>query len=119
MLDSTDRESMSRNLIQCLKDLEVIAKIKDPRVRRSVLRGFASNLALYDALREVAANTIKRKVPLNSAQKKKLRRHEKILKSIASKQRKSKKRKQELIVQSGGWVQTLIPVVSALVAALT
>lgn len=107
---------MSQNLINTIKHLEVIASIKNPRTRNNVLREFSDRLAIYNAIREIAVNTIKTNVPLTPTQKRKLRRYKKVIVEL-SKPTKTKKRKQELIIQSGGALATLVPIIVSLLAS--
>lgn len=109
---------MSKNLLAMVAHLEVIASIKSSRIRNKVLQEFADNLKIYDALREIALNTIKGRVPLNDNQKKKLRKYKKVFLGLAKKTN-SKKAKRQLVVQSGGFMSLLIPIITGLVSALS
>lgn len=108
---------MSKNLLSTIGHLEVIASIKSTKTRNRVLNDFADNLKVYEAIREIAVNTIKRRVPLTETQKKKLRRYKKVLLSLA-KTKNSKITKKKLVRQSGGFLPLLIPIVSGLISAL-
>ena len=108
---------MSSRLLSYIKYLEIISKIRNTRTRNAVLKDFAYNMQLFDALKEIAVNTINRNVPLTNAQKRKLRRHKKTIIAL-SKPLKSKNKKKKLIEQSGGFLPILVPIVATLLGKL-
>lgn len=108
---------MSKNLQKCLSHLQVIAAIKDDKTRKKVLTDYSCNECIYKALREVAVNTVNKKLPLSKRDKNKLRYKDKIIRQLAKKQ-KNKKRRQQLVVQSGGALPILIPIAATLIGEL-
>ena len=72
----------------CIKYLDLIAKIKNKKTRKAVLKDFSEKSEIFEALREIAVNTINRNVPLNDSQKKKLRRHKKVIIALSQKKKK-------------------------------
>ena len=103
---------MSRNLKNCMHKLKVISQIKDSKIRKKVLTSMADD-CLYKALNEIAINTVNKKVPLSIGQKKKLRKYRIKIQKLAIPTSNRKKRKQ-LVIQSGGFLQFLIPAVAAI-----
>jgi len=96
-----------------IEALELIAKIKNAKTRNAVLKDFSANMKIYEALREIARNVIKRNVPLNSSQKKKLRRYKKVIISLSN-SKNSKRKKRKLVEQSGGFLPILIPIITGI-----
>ena len=101
---------MSHNLQNCLKELELAMRIKDKQKRLIVLSYLAHRKCIYMALREIALNIIKQNIPLNRKQSNKLSPYAKVIKSLADGV-KSKRIKRELVVQSGGFLPWLIPII--------
>lgn len=108
---------MSINLQNCLKELDLIAKIKKPSVTKQVLSDVCDNECIYKALKEIAVNIVNRKVKLSYQQKKDLKRFGIIIKKLSSDQ-SSKLNRRKLVVQSGGALPILIPAVIALLTNL-
>jgi hypothetical protein len=106
---------MSLNLKKCMRQLQLIAAIKNPKTREAVLKDFSCNKCLYKALREIARNTIKRNVPLRAEHKLKLRRYAPLIKQLACKKLK-KPRRTRAVIQSGGFLPVLIPIIASILA---
>ena len=104
---------MSKNLLSWINHLKVIASIRDTRKRNARLKTFSDNMSFFDALKEIAANTINMNLPLRLHQKKKLRRYSKTIRELAEKKKKSKIKKKKLAEQSGGFLPILIPLVAS------
>ena len=102
----------------CIKYLDLIAKIKNTKTRKAVLKDFSSKAEIFEALKEIATNTINKNVPLTSLQKKKLRHHKKIIIALSQKKNKSNKTKKKLVEQSGGFLPVLIPIIFSIVDQL-
>ena len=101
---------MSHNLQTCLKELKLVMTIKDKRKRLIVLSYLAHRKCIYMALREIAMNIIKQNIPLSKRQSNKLSPYAKVIKSLADGV-KSKRIKRQLVVQSGGFLPWLIPII--------
>jgi hypothetical protein len=104
---------MSINLRKTLRQLELISRIKRPQVRRAVLSDISCQDCYYKALREIVLNAAKGNVPLSKVQKGKLRRYKQQIKAIIS-PRKSKKLRSQAVIQSGGWLPILLPVITSI-----
>ena len=109
---------MSHNLQTCLKELKLVMKINDKRKRLIVLSYLAHKKCIYMALREIAMNIIKQNIPLTKSQTNRLSPYAKVIKSLSD-GAKSKRAKRKLVVQSGGFLPWLIPIIgTALTAAI-
>src|SRR5882757_1773832 len=107
---------ISASLRKSLPLLKGISTLNETK-RKNVLSQIGKDETIYNALREIAHNTIKGNVKLNNTQKQKLQRHKKTLKSLCLKC-KCAKRRQKLVVQSGGFLPFLIPAVASLVSSI-
>jgi hypothetical protein len=103
---------MSEDLRKTLRQLELISLIKRPQVRKAVLTDISCQDCYYKALREILLNTIKGNVPLSEVQKRKLRRYKSQIRAIIC-PKKSKKLKAKAVIQSGGWLPILLPVITS------
>lgn len=107
---------MSKILNNCFPKLNFIAKIKDPKLRKKLLASLADN-CLFQALHEIAVNTVKGTVPLNKSQKRRLAKHKNVINKLAKIQ-SSKKRKLILIKQSGGFLPIILPAIATVLSTL-
>src|SRR5258708_11319180 len=107
---------MSKNLKNCMQQLQFIAKIKDSDLRKKVLKNVADD-CLYSALNEIALNTVNKKVPLSAIDKKSLRKHRVKIQNLACFTKNKKKRKR-LVVQSGGILPFIIPTIASILTSL-
>ena len=72
---------------------------------------------MYQALHEIAVNTVKGKIPLSGNQKRRLFRYMNKIKAL-SKQTKDNKKRRRQVVQSGGFLPILIPAVASILTSL-
>jgi hypothetical protein len=108
---------MSQCFKKCYDFLNLVSKIKSPRLRKEILYNLRNDPVLYVALHEIAHNKQKGNIPLNADQLKKLRRYEKALVKLSQKElsKKGSKLKRQLIVQSGGWLPILLPALASII----
>lgn len=99
---------MSERLRECIHDLAFVAKLK-PKTRKIVLKELKDKKYYY-ALKEIARNTIKKNVDISKVKLNK--KDKKNIINIACNKAKSKRKR--LIVQSGGWISWIIPLVFTL-----
>jgi hypothetical protein len=104
---------MSTNLISVIRVLEMVSSIKDIKQREKVLRKLSAKKSFYDALREIAHNTVHSNIQLEAHHKTQLKKHRRTLIELAVKSKGIRKKK-ALVVQSGGFLPILIPLVLAL-----
>jgi hypothetical protein len=109
------RGSASRFNVANATALHAICKLDAPR-RRALLR--AADDTLVRSICECALNTLRGNVRLSPAQKKRLGKHRKTLRSLAS-SNGTWQRKKRLLVQRGGFLPLLLaPIIGGLVARL-
>ncbi len=104
---------MSQNLMNCLKDLEFVSKIRCHKTQKKLLTYMSKNPKYYLALREIALNVIKGNAKVDDKTKRKLKKHKKDIYDYVKTKNCLNKRK-KLVVQSGGWLW-LIPLISSVI----
>lgn len=107
---------ISPYVIETLPKLKKIAKFSNLKRKKALLQ-VGGNADVYKTLREIAHNTLKGKVKFNKFQKKRLKPYSGKLEKLCNFE-KCKKRRKELIVQSGGFLPILIPAVASLISSL-
>lgn len=110
---------MSKNLVKQFPSLQLLCNLKDARLKKRLLKELSENECFCKAVREIAKNTVKGNVKLLENDKKKIRKHQKLIWDIAQK-RKGKRKTKELVQQSGTGVvlPILVPIVASLLSDL-
>src|SRR5882757_10892375 len=109
---------VSKSLKNSLPFFKIVARLPD-RSRKIILDDLAGDQTAYNAVQEIAYNTIKGNVKLKKSQKTKLKKHEKVLKKFCClKNKKNLKKRKQLLVQSGGFLPILIPTVASIITSL-
>jgi hypothetical protein len=108
---------MSRNLKECIKELELVGSFKDGRMRKALLTRLAKKKCIYLALQEIAQNIINKNVRLSKNNYKALSKHRKLIRSLAAGKGK-KHLKQRMIRQSGGFITAALPLILPLLGAV-
>lgn len=101
---------MSQNLRRTIVLLEFVSKIKNKKLRYQNLQILGSNINVIKALREIAFNIVNKNVDLPIHTKRKLKNHKAVLVALSKKAR-SKSYRKKLVVQAGGALPFLIPLV--------
>lgn len=87
--------------------------MKDARRRRSLLKDLSAHGSIQNAVFELAKSTSNCEIPLSVAQKKALIRHHKWIQLCAADLQDPIAR-QKAVVQSGGWLNVVIPALLSL-----
>lgn len=94
--------------------LPVLHLLNSKKVKPNVKKALLHCPDLCEVIQLCALNVLRGRVPLSAAQKKKLRRHKKLMVKLASK-RINKKKKQKIILQDGGFLGGLLgPIIGTL-----
>lgn len=104
---------MSENLKSFLPVLQAIAKIKLNSDRLEVIKIFSKDKKFVKAIKEIAANTVNKNIPLTAKDKVSLRRHKQVILDLAS-----KGGKKTLVQSGGGFLPLLIPIVSTVLGSM-
>ena len=96
---------MSNNLRDNIIILKFIGDIKNKRLRRRII--YEIKKPVYNALHEIATNLIHKNIKLSNLDVKKLKKYKKVILKLSS----MKTPKKKIIVQSGGMLPALIPLV--------
>ena len=108
---------MSENLKKCMADLRLAMNYKHKPTRESILKFLSHNKSIYNALREISMNILNKQMKLKKHHIRKLNPHVKTIKSL-KKGVKTKKQRQRLVIQSGGFLPWLIPVIASALPAV-
>ncbi len=109
---------VSKSVVSTIPFLKVVSRLPD-KSRKIVLNDLSEDQTVYDALSEIAHNTIKGNVKLKKSQSKKLKHHSNVLKQLCClKNKKNIQKRKKLVVQSGGFLPILIPSIAALLGSL-
>ena len=106
---------MSQNVLKNFDIIKAYARLP-PKAKREVLR--CANSSLTNGICEIIYNTLLGKVPLSIKQKKKLRKYKNTLRLLGFKKQIPLKRKRRLLVQSGGFLSSLLPLAASIIAPL-
>jgi hypothetical protein len=99
--------------------LRLVSRVKNERLRTAILREIACDENVYQALQEIIVNTLKGNVPLTAAQKRKLHQQRKFIKTLSCNKRRSiRKKKKDIVLQSGGFLAIAAPAVALLLQRL-
>ncbi|MDI9312369.1 MAG: hypothetical protein QM535_19320 [Limnohabitans sp.] len=101
---------MSDKVKKNLESLVFISKLKNIKTRKKILSLFVNDKSFCDAIREIVLNTINKVIPLSAIEKKKLKPYKKVLLNFNKRRKNNKKR----IIQSGGFLPILIPILLSL-----
>ncbi len=108
---------VSKNLRKCLKELKLLASIKDKRAKGILLQDLADKDCIYDAMREISMNILNKNIPLRKAHLQKLgKKHAKVIKALAC-GTKDWERRRNLVLQFGG-LPPLLPILIPILASL-
>jgi len=103
---------MSLTLKKYIENLKFISEIKNKKIRYNILKELSKDERLYNALREIVENVLRKNIPLKNKEKKSLKKYKKTL-LMYMKPKVSRKKKRQIISQSGGFLPILIPIISA------
>jgi hypothetical protein len=108
---------MSENLRKCLKDLKLAMKCKDKASRKAILKFLSNKKCIYNALREISMNIINKQIKLQRHHVRRLHPHVKTIKALG-RGVQHRKRQQKLVIQSGGFLPWLLPLVASALPAV-
>lgn len=104
-------------LINLIRFLEVVSKIKKAKDRNIIMKALAEDQKVRHTMKEISINLLKRKLPVTNNQVKQLRKFKSAFVGLA-KRGNSKRQKINLIKQTGGSLPVLIPILATLVSSL-
>jgi len=90
-----------------------IQSAKSAKLRKSLLQHYSKSDEFCSACREISKNIVRRKLVIKGTRATKLRRFKKIISKLAN-SKNSKRLKQQLVNQSGGWLPLVIPLISGI-----
>ena len=106
---------MAHRVHACRKEIEALERVKDCKQKRNgILDRAGKELVHY--ICDCVLNVLNGNIPLEYEEKERLRRHRHCLRELVKKKNSDKKRKH--LIQEGGFLGALIPVLSGLVTKL-
>lgn len=108
---------MSEFLKQVIHFLEVVSKIKKKKDRELIMKALAEDKKVRHMMKEISINLLKEQLPITKKQVIQLRKFKNTFIGLATRGN-SKKKKVQLIKQTGGSLPFLVPILSALVSSL-
>ncbi len=99
---------MSKNLRACLSNMNMVCETKNTKVKKSLLNAMSCEDCYFKALFEIVTNISKGNLKLTNIEKKKLRKHIKLMEQILAKPEKEARRALA-VKQSGGFLNIVIP----------
>ena len=108
---------MSKNLRNCLGNMKIVCDTKCAKLQKSFLKEMSKRDDFFKALFEIVHNISLKKLKLKPSDKRKLKRHLKIMNKIIAKP-KSKVKRSKIINQSGGFITAILPLVVTAVSEL-
>ena len=105
------------NLKKQIKILQAIIQNRKITSCKKNLKHICDDDDIASCLRIVCKNLINGKIPLKSTQIKQLKKHKPLIRQIA-KRGNSKAKKKKLIVQSGGFLPAVLPIITTLISLL-
>lgn len=105
---------MSDNLRRALPILQFVSEVTNKRLRTLILKELSKKPHIYKAIKELVTNTMKQNIKLPHGAKIKLKKHAGRLQQFT----KKSVSKRKLVVQSGGFLPILIPLLASLLKNL-
>ena len=110
---------MSESLKKTLPFIKIVSKLSQKN-RSKILKELKGDHNVYNALNEIAHNTLKGNIKLKKPQLQKLKRHKKVLEKLCDhRNRNCTKKRQKLIEQSGAAWPLLISAIPALASLIS
>jgi hypothetical protein len=106
---------MSRSITSHSDVLRALSRAR-PCMRKSMLK--AADIGVVKSICEIADNTLKGNVKLNSKQKSRLSRHKKVLRRLARKGANWKAKKRILVQKGGALIPLLLPLLGGVLSSL-
>ena len=106
---------MAHRVHKCQKAIEALEKVQDCKQKRNYIIDVAGK-ELVHCICDCVLNVLNGNIPLEYEEKERLRRHRKCLRELVKKKTSDKKRKH--LIQEGGFLGALIPILGGLVSKL-
>jgi hypothetical protein len=106
---------MAHRVHNCRKEIVALEKVKDCKQKRNHIIDVAGK-ELVHCISDCVLNVLNGNIPLEYEEKERLRRHRHCMRELVKKKTSDKKRKH--LIQEGGFLGALIPILSGLVTKL-
>ena len=100
-----------------MKELQIAMKYKHKPTRDAILEYLSNRKCVYKALQEISLNILNNQIKLNKNQIQRLNSYVKTIKRLKCGV-KTKKVREKLVKQSGGFLPWLLPIVATAISSL-
>jgi hypothetical protein len=104
---------MSSNLQNYFVILERLAKTTSRKERSDIMKVFCRDKNFIKALKEICSNTVRGNLTLSLKDKNRLKKHKRVIESLAS----SKPFKRKLVQSGSGFLAVLLPLVASIIGS--
>lgn len=109
----------SENLLRCIPHFTVLSKVKNINLRKKVLADMCAKDKTYcKGMKEICNNLVHGNIKLPKKMKKKLWKHRKIIRSVATVLESRNPRRKKLVIQTGGFIHLLLPAVLSTLSSI-
>ena len=108
---------MSKNLRKCMRTMHHFCDADSPRIKKTILKEMSENPCYFDAIHEIINNIYLENLKIPPSSRKKVKKFLYILDGI-HKHPKSKVKRRKLVIQSGGFIQFILPILGTLITDL-
>jgi len=106
---------MSSSLKKYLNQLKFFVGIKNKNVRDQILKQWCNDDNFFNAVKEIVENTMKKTLPIKARERRMLKKYKNTLSEFIKPSIPKRKRK-KLVIQSGGFLPILIPILTSFLA---
>ena len=108
---------MSKNLRKCMRTMHHFCDSNSPKIKKTILKEMSENPCYFDAIHEIINNIYLKNLKIPPSRRTKMKRFLKFFDDI-HRQPKSKAKRRKLVIQSGGFIQFILPILATLVTEL-
>ena len=108
---------MSKNLRKCMKTMRILCETKSKKIKTSILDEMCKQDCFFDALYEIVNNIYLKHIQFSSNQKRRLKKHIKLMECIHEHPKNPTKRK-KIVKQTVGFLNLILPILLPVVGEL-
>ena len=108
---------MSKNLRKCMRTMHHYCDSNSPKIKKIILKEMSENPCYFDAIHEIINNIYLKNLKIPPSRRLKMKKFLKFFDDI-HRQPKSKAKRRKLVIQSGGFIQFILPILATLVTEL-
>lgn len=110
---------VSRSVEQSLPILKLLSNTRNFRLRTDILKQLKGDQTIFNALKEIVHNYKNGKIQTSKSQSRKLVKYNSLFdKFLCDKTKNCSRKRNKVLVQSGGWLSILIPIAVEIISSL-